>query len=244
MWLALGDGLAQFLRGAVHGEAWLCGESALVMTGGRAADLNYALIAPGPDASAQLRRFTAELRRRGLPAWIEVEEGAAAELRQLRDELGITDSGSSPVMARGAQPVAAGSSKYLVEDVRGPAQLRDACAVIAAAFGLPIDAAERSFGTRLISYPAADIWLTRSGRHAIAAAITPRTGSSVGLWAMATRPDRQGQGAGSALLGHLVEHHLRHSARSFYLLATPPGRRLYQQFGFQIVSHVADWAIR
>jgi GNAT superfamily N-acetyltransferase len=243
LWLALGDGLVQFLRGAPGGEAWLCGGSALVISGEPAADLNYALIGPGPDAPALLRRFAAELRRRGLPAWIEVEAGVAAGLGPLRDELGLTDSGLSPVMVRGAQPVAAASSGYVVGDVRDGARLGDACAVIAAAFGFPARVADRAFGTRLISYPATDIWLARRGRQAIAAAITTRTGSSVALWAMATRPDRRHQGAGSALLGNLLEHHLRLGAGSFVLLATPAGRRLYQRFGFQTVSQMADWAI-
>ena len=242
LWLALGDGLAQFLRGAAGGEAWLCGGSALVLSGEPVADLNYALIGPGADAPALLRRFAAELRRRGLPAWIEVDAGVAAGLGQLRDELGLTDTGRSPVMVRGSQPVAAGSSKFAVEEVSGRAQLEDACTVIAAAFGFPA-AAERAFGTRLISYPAADIWLARRGGQAIAAAITTRTGSSVGLWAMATRPDRQRQGAGAALLGHLIRHHLRLGARSFFLLATPAGRPLYQRFAFQTAGQLADWAI-
>lgn len=243
LWLALGDGLAQFLRGAAGGEAWLCGGSALVLSGEPAADLNYALIAPGPEAPAQLRRFAAELRRRGLPAWIEVEAGVAAGVGQLRDELGLTDTGWSPVMVRGSQPVPAGSSEYRAEAAGNRSQLSDACTVIAVAFGFPASAAERAFGTRPVSYPAADIWLVRNGSNAIAAAITTRTGSSVGLWAMATRPDRQGQGAGSALLAHLLRHHLRQGASSFFLLATPAGRRLYQRFGFQIVGQLADWAI-
>src|SRR5215510_8482435 len=75
LWLALGDGLAQFLRGAAGGEAWLCGGSALVLSGEPVADLNYALIGPGADAPALLRRFAGELRRRDLPAWIEVDAG-------------------------------------------------------------------------------------------------------------------------------------------------------------------------
>jgi hypothetical protein len=105
----------------------------------------------------------------------------AAGLGPLRDELGLTDAGWSPVMVRGAQPVAAGSGEYAVGGVDGRGQLEDACAVIADAFGFPAAAAERAFGTRLISYPATDIWLARRGGQAAAAAITTRTGSSVGL---------------------------------------------------------------
>jgi predicted GNAT family acetyltransferase len=61
---------------------------------------------------------------------------------------------------------------------------------------------------------------------------------------MATRPGRQRHGAGGALLRHMIRHHLSLGARSFFLLATPVGRRLYQRFGFQTAGQLADWAIR
>jgi ribosomal protein S18 acetylase RimI-like enzyme len=53
---------------------------------------------------------------------------------------------------------------------------------------------------------------------------------------MATRPEFRGRGAGSAVLGALVEHAREHGASSVWANVRTPAQTLYERAGLEVVS--------
>jgi GNAT superfamily N-acetyltransferase len=64
-----------------------------------------------------------------------------------------------------------------------------------------------------------------------------------GAWrvrGMATRPERRGQGAGTAVLAALVDHARQRGARRVWASVRVPARTLYERSGFVATSEVFE----
>jgi GNAT superfamily N-acetyltransferase len=68
-----------------------------------------------------------------------------------------------------------------------------------------------------------------------------RYGTLCYIHLMATRPDRQRQGAGWAALAAAITTAIDDGAEGIYLLASDPGRFLYTPMGFRLVEEVRFW---
>ena len=64
----------------------------------------------------------------------------------------------------------------------------------------------------------------------------PAAGKSIPELAFAVKPGQRKRGLGAALLTQLVKTHPQHSAISIRASTNNPGVRLYERFGFEIVS--------
>ena len=61
-------------------------------------------------------------------------------------------------------------------------------------------------------------------------------GPLAGIWSMATPPELQRRGAGRAALLGAMRTARDSGARTFYLMATPEGKPLYDSVGFRTVE--------
>jgi GNAT superfamily N-acetyltransferase len=241
LWRLVGEGLALCLRGASSYEAHLTPDATLALSGEAVADLNYAVVGPGPAPEARLRELSQVIHARGLPIVVLLARDVAQALAPLAREAGFRPVGSMPLMVHDTALSPVAQTSYQITLVTDADGLHEADAVAARAFSLPEDAAQRAFGPALLTAPGVEVFLARQGSAPVSSVQTTRFGSSVGIWTMATAPEHQRQGAGRALLEHVMRHRRDRGASLVYLCATQAGYPLYERLGFRTVSECAVW---
>jgi ribosomal protein S18 acetylase RimI-like enzyme len=81
------------------------------------------------------------------------------------------------------------------------------------------------------------------GDEPVSGGTTITTGSSIGIWNMATPTEYQRKGAGRAVLDEALRLHTLEGHRDFYLIASDAGKHLYEQAGFRTVDEAMVWLI-
>jgi GNAT superfamily N-acetyltransferase len=247
LWYIIGTALADAF-GTVPGSTTKVTETGwIVLTGEPVADFNMLLVDAGPNPAGQLRELTALLLARDLPGLVFLTAVVADQLAPVARDLDLKPGGQVPVMLY--QP----TDEALTEEAGPPAQERfqiervttetlgDATRLAADTFEVAEDVFARAYSPAILAVPGVMVFLARDGDEPVSTVTTMATGATVGVWTMATRPSRQRQGAGKALLEHALSHHQAHGAERFYLLATAAGKPLYERVGFRTVSEVAVW---
>jgi GNAT superfamily N-acetyltransferase len=230
------------LFGSIDGaEAWLAPGALLGVSGGPTADFNMAIIDSGAD-EAVLGEFVDRVKKVGLPAAFMFSSACAGRLHPVATELGLTEAGNAPLMAltissAAAQP--AGFAVDRVDDVKGLALVTG---LVADAFEQDRQWVGRTFcAPALLDSRAFDFFLASKDGEPYSAVTTSAEGTTVGIWSMATPENRRRQGAGRAALLAAIEHHRRLGATTFYLIATPAGKPLYDSVGFTTVEDFPIW---
>ena len=234
----IGEATALFFHGAPQRAVQLTPTGWLVSTGEPLADFNQVLIDQSPHAAAQLGAFHAWLQERHLPALYFFTDRVATQLAATAQTLGIQAVGKAPVMVCAAEEVRTMPSPYTVKPVTTAAELAAAAQLIAAAFDFPPDATQRVMGERILNAHGLTLFLAYRDGQPVSTVTTSRSGPIVGVWAMATPPAHQRQGAGYALLTQVMAHHRERGAASFYLFATAAGKPLYDRIGYRTVSEL------
>jgi GNAT superfamily N-acetyltransferase len=237
-----GEALAQCYRGAAGFEAILRPTEALVLSGQPHADFNYALLDESVHAAAALREFVGIAGTRGVPLIAMATPAAAATLEPVAAELGLQAAGSFPLMTRdGAMPERS-ETDYACRAATGEEDLLEANRILSLASGIPVEAVNAAYGPAVLGGAGFELFLaSRKGEPICAVQTTRAGGGDVGIWAMVTPPAFQRQGAGRALLGHVLAHHVERGAKRFYLGSTAAGRKLYESFGFGAIGEWTVW---
>ena len=241
LWRIAGEGLALTCRGAPGYEARLTPDATLVLSGEPVADFNYALIDEGPKAEVRLREFGQVIQAQGLPVIVILTAAVAKQLAPVASELGLQYADQIPLMVYRPQVTLAQIRNYHVERVESAERLKDATGIMACAFALPRESGDRAFGPAMLEGSCTDVFLAHRDGNDVSAVVTTRAGAIVGIWAMATHPDHQRQGAGRALLDYTIAYHGERGAKLFYLLATEAGKPLYKRIGFETITEGAVW---
>ena len=122
------------------------------------------------------------------------------------------------------------------------AALGDVADLVSAAFELDRDWVGRTFcSSALLPARAVSFFLASKDGEPYSAVTTTASGADVGIWSMATSPNHLRQGAGRAVLLAAIEHHRGLGATTFYLIATPSGKPLYDSLGFKTVDEFPMW---
>ena len=236
-----GEALALCYRGATGYEAILRPTESLVLSGQPHADFNYAVIDTSPHAEDALREFVAVATARKLPLIVLVPSAAAPRLKPVAESIGLLDGGAFPLMTRNASMPEPPSPEFECRPVVDERGLRVANRILSRASGIPEDAVNAAYGPRLLSAPGLGLFVAYRKDEAVCAVQTTRDGADIGIWAMVTPPEFQRQGAGRALLAHVVAYHAKQGARRFYLGSTAAGRRLYESTGFAAIDEWSVW---
>ena len=243
LWALCGLGSCQFWRGSPNGEEWMRPAAALAMSGEPDPQMNWAIVAAGGDAQADLRACVQRLRERQLPGYVLLASAVADDLAATARELGLGGPSRTPLMRReGHRSPPVDLRGLTVDFVRDAHGLRDAVAVAAAAFAADRELLGRAWSRVLLAPTAVELFVARRGAEPLSCVFATRTGGAVGIWAMATAPSRQRQGAGRALLSGVLSHH-DDSADFFYLFASSAGRPLYESLGFAVIDVAANWTV-
>lgn len=206
-------------------------------------NLNGCLIDRGPDDAARLRQYVAAIRRRGLPGFLWLTSAAQHQLAPLATELGLTVAGQTPLMSYELETIPDPSARYQVEAVGDQYGIDAFTDLMARGFELPLDTWRRLVTPKALQDPAITHVLAFLEGKPISGGTAIVTGANIGIWNMATPPEHQRKGAGSAVLNELLRIHALKGQRSFYLIASEAGKHLYDQVGFRTVDEATLWLI-
>lgn len=244
IWRLAGEGLAMCYRASKGYEACLTPYASLILSGEPVADLNYAIIDVAPQAEDRLQEFVRVPRSRKIPVLFLFTPGGAPQLSPVAQALGLEFAAHIPLMVHDAMDFRLREGNFRIARVEGEADLKTTNGVMSKAFKIPIESMERTFGPSYIQGPGVDLFFAQQDGQAMSSVQTTRAGSVVGIWAMATPPEHQRRGAGRALLHHIIAYHRDRGAALFYLMATPEGKPLYDNVGFQTIAEAEVWLLK
>jgi len=86
-------------------------------------------------------------------------------------------------------------------------------------------------------------WVGYADEEPVSTTATVIGAGAVGVYNVATMPERQMRGYGETVMRHAVaDAQRRHGINQTILQSTPAGHRLYQRMGFRTVTNVAVYA--
>jgi GNAT superfamily N-acetyltransferase len=227
--------------GAPEFEARVTPASFLVLTGEAHAAFNVGGVLAHPRAEEDLHEIGTLIASRRLPAVLLLESDVAAELAPIAHGLGLRNDGCMPLMVFEPSTPPETGSEYVIEQVHGPDDLAQANRLSADAFSLPLESVDRVINGELLSNFGVEAFIAHRDGEPMSCVWTTTLGPVVGVWNMGTPPVHQRQGAGRALLSHVMTNHLSRGATLFYLGATPQGQPLYEGLGFVAVAQPSIW---
>ena len=242
LWASARRDLLTLVGYVENAEARLAPGALLGITGGPTADFNMALIDTGAEGDEVLGEFVDQLTKAGLSAVFMMSSACAVRLGSVAKNKGLVEVGTAPMMVlvvSGALPQKPGYTVQRVSDEKG---LGDVADLVSAAFALDRDWVGRTFcSAALLPAQAVSFFLASKDGEPYSAVTTTASGADVGIWSMATAPNHLRQGAGRAALLAAIEHHRGLGATTFYLIATPSGKPLYDSLGFKTVDEFPMW---
>jgi N-acetylglutamate synthase len=225
-----------------NADARLAPGALLGITGGPTADFNMALIDTGANGEEVLGNFVDQLTKAGVPAVFMVSSASATRLESMARKRGLEVVGTAPLMVLTVGDAITQTSGYTVQRVVDEKGMADVADLTAAAFGLDREWVGRTFcSAALLPARAISFFLASKDGEPYSAVTTTAGGADVGIWSMATSPQRLRQGAGRSVLVAAIEHHRGLGATTFYLIATPSGKPLYDSLGFKTVEEFPMW---
>jgi GNAT superfamily N-acetyltransferase len=217
------------------------GHAVLMISGGPTADFNMAMLDVASDDEAVLREFVARVHAARVQAVFMLSSASNLRLSAVAREEGLSEATAAPLMLlMGAPATVVPTGAFSIEHVADPRRLACAADLVASAFGLDRAWVGDTFATpSLLNAPAVHYFLATKDGEPYSTVMTTVGKGPVGIWNMATAPERQREGAGRAVLHAAIEHHRAQGKNSFYLIATSAGKPLYDASGFKMVDELA-----
>jgi GNAT superfamily N-acetyltransferase len=241
VWSAVRRDLANFMAHLEPPATVLQDDAVLVLTGGPTADFNFAIINASPNAAPLLRECARRVDAAGVPALFMLPSAIAADLAPVAVDAGLSEAGTAPLMYLDRASITPDTVSFQVHRVEDAAQMQVVADLIASAFALDREWVARTFAAPwLLGAPGVEFWIATTDAEPCSAVTCLRSSPSVGIWSMATAPEHQRKGAGRALLQSVLR---RYRDDCFYLIATPPGKPLYDALGFTTIDDVAVWTM-
>lgn len=238
-----GEAFALLFRSAPGYFARLSRCSALILTGEAFADLNYFFIGAEPNAIQTLHEGITRVRELSLPVLTLFTPDVATSLAVHAHNLSMSPAGEVPIMTLEPSKTLPVQPNFCINPIECLATLAMASRIDSAGFGLPNEVSQRLFTQEMLDAPGVKLFIAYQDHIPISAVQTVRSGNSVGVFSMSTRPEYQRQGAGKALLSQVINEFLLQGVSRFYLGSTIAGFRLYESIGFQTIGYWSVWSI-
>ncbi len=243
LWRRAGEGTNRFFARIPGADLRQAPEGFLMITGEPVPDLNGALIDEGPNDARLLREYVGAIRDRGLDGFVWLTSAAQAQLAAPALELGLTVAGPTSLMSYQVASYHESGQRYRVEVVRDRQAMDAFNSLMARGFELPLDTWRRLVTLESLEDPAITHLVAFLEEEPVSGGTTITTGSTVGIWNMATPAEHQRKGAGRAVLDEALRLNLLQGHNIFYLVATDAGKHLYEQVGFRTVDEATLWLI-
>ena len=238
-----GDALLMFYSCAEHFHAEACQGSAMAVSGEPVADLNYLMLNSGGSAAiAAFSRYVGWCDERELPFACMVAPDASEAAAPVCEQLGLVYATDWPLMVCPGEAAA----DFQVQGVEiRKLQTEDdhngMVEVMASAYQMPATSVRRAMPLSLMQSPSLDIYLAERDGKILSTVTVTRHGDVIGVWAMGTHVDAQGQKIGKALLSRVMFGARQAGAAAFFLGATPAGFPLYRRLGYETLYTAKIW---
>jgi GNAT superfamily N-acetyltransferase len=239
----VGDGWARVARGSARGEAVLLPGGSLGIAGEPFPEMNWGDVY-GPGAVDAFRAFVGRLRERGLPGVISAMPDVAGEVGLAALELGLHGDGeSAPFMVCPREDARLAEVRHEVTQVTDPRDLVILGDVIGDAFDCSAEWCRNMLGPGFASTPDLEVFAARVDGEIAGVLCTVQVGSTVGVYAVATRRAVQRRGVGASALSFAMGRHLERGAEAFGHHASEAGVTLYESLGFSAALAVPVWPV-
>lgn len=214
-----------------------------------AAFLSTPVREPETELPSRIRQAAALMGHgaQGWSLWVCDEKCPGASHRQIESAChrsGLSFAYRHPGMA--AADLAPPARPLAVLDIRVVSSRETRAAfshINAMAFGLPFEWCMDLYGAEPAWKAPLYGWVGYRNGAPIATAAILMTGPVAGLYAVATLPDFQREGAGEAMVRYAVDYARRElGARLLVLQSTREGRRLYDRLGCRVVTQFSVFA--
>jgi len=244
LWSAARRDLAMFFSYIDGAETVLRGSAFVGLTGGPAADFNMALFGEDPDDLAVFDDFVSRMSATGLSALAMMSSVAAPRFVSVAKAKGLIEAGTAPLMVRSGRLPEQRATEFFTRRATEAHEMSLFTDLAASAFAMDRSWLARTYAApSLLDAPALGFYVAYRGDVPMSGVCTSGAGSTVGIWTMSTPPEKQRQGAGRAVLVAAMQDHLRRGAETFYLIATPAGKPLYDSLGFKTVDELSIWLV-
>lgn len=237
------DALLMFYSCAEHFHAEACQGSAMVVSGEPVADLNYLMLNSGDrEALEAFGRYVSWCDERALPFACMVAPAATEAALPVCEQLGLVFATDWPLMVCPGEraedfPVQGVEIRKLQSEDDYDGMVR----VLESAYQMPAASVRRAMPLRLVQTPSLDIYLAKRDGKVLSTVTITRHGEVIGVWAMGTHVDAQGQKIGKSLLSRVMSASKKTGATAFFLGATPAGFPLYQRLGYETLYTANVW---
>jgi len=216
----------------------------IALTGEPIASLNMAYIEDGSSAVDLLGEFVESIAATGHPAIVLMSDELAARVASQAERAGLQRADPLPLMTAriGADlTVTSTPSGYTVARVQDEEGWAAVLSLQAETFVMPIDALRRAMDLAILNSDVFDLFLATRDAVPFSTVTTATVDGVTSLWAMATPPAKQRQGAGRAAFMAALAYHRARGVERFFLAASPAGRPLYERCGFAPIGDTAMW---
>ena len=238
-----GDGLMMFYSCAEHFHFEACQGSTMAVSGEPVADLNYIMLNSGDgEALAAFGHYVGWCDERELPFACMVAPEANEAAAPVCAQLGLVYATDWPLMVCPGEAAADFPIQGVeIRKLQTEGDYDGMVAVMESAYQLPAVSVRRAMPLRMVQSPSLDIYLAERDGKILSTVTVTRHGEVIGIWAMGTHVDAQGQKIGKALLSRVMSDARQAGAAAFFLGATPAGFPLYQRLGYETLYTAQIW---
>lgn len=195
------------------------------------------------DPGALLDELVAFMAGHQVPFLLWVRDGVDDELVELARGAGFTEAGRPPAMALssiGAVP--SPPAGVTIEEVVDDTGIDHYRRVLHLGFGFPMEIVERLVTISTASGDQMAAVLLRVDDEAVACAQLSVTGTTAGIWNVATLPDHRRRGLGAAATWAAIGMGAARGCDHAILTASEMGQPVYRDMGFEGIGHYLQLA--
>jgi GNAT superfamily N-acetyltransferase len=210
------------------------GSVTLTSSGLPIAFFNGAFVHRAPnDAAATIGAVKAFYEGRGVPYLLWVRDAIGVEVIAAGLAAGLRHGGGPPAMGLATigdiPPPPAELHLFLASSTDDVDAHR---AVVCGGFGMPLDVAHRIIATSLVDDPDLAIVVGRVAGAPVVTALLARSGTTAGVYNVATLPEHRGKGYGAAATWAVVAEGARRGCTHSVLQASEAGYPVYRRMGY------------
>ncbi len=201
------------------------------------------LMEPVADRAGLLEEIAGFMAHAAVPYLVWVREGLDDEFPEACLRAGLTDVGGPPVMAMASlAPGPPPPAELSIEQANGPEDITDFVNVFSEGFGVPRVMAERVFTRVVLTAGVFGAVLGRVDGQAVTAASVTVSGTTAGIYNVATLAKHRGKGYGAAMTWAAMDVGRSRGCDHAILQASEMGLSVYEKMGFEIVGRYRHFA--
>jgi GNAT superfamily N-acetyltransferase len=192
-----------------------------------------------PPAPDDLAAAVSHLRGSSVPFVLHVRSDLDCE--DTVAGLGLRADGVLPCFALAPRPIPPVPAGLEIRRV-GPGEWDDFSMVTATGFGMPRELLDALYSPKMLDLPIVRAYLAVAGGEPVATAVAIRTGTTLGVYNIATVPEARGHGYGTAVTWNLMRD-TEPGWEVAVLQASDMGRPIYERMGFQLVREFVEFGV-